>query len=213
MDSNTVPRRTWASLQQKPSQSSPSDQQAVAPLTKGDLPRRGQRRLFLIVMPMTVPVNSMCIISVIIAVRIMSTVIIIYFLKQRAVKRGWSYRTDDGRGDSCLEEGGCQQTSETHHEHTLAHFQFPSGKIKSKPVRCGRRLSEPIAFPRGTDISGGVSPQQQAVSDKCCGGGLYPGDIVFSATVAFFEGGAGIAGSVALSSGASERDQRTVAVA
>jgi len=85
-------------------------------------------------MPMTVPVDSMCIISVIIVVRIMSTVIIIYFLKQRAVKRNWGYRTDDGRGDSRLEEGDRQQTSETHHDHTLAHFQFPSGKIKSKLV-------------------------------------------------------------------------------
>jgi hypothetical protein len=75
------------------------------------------------------------------------------------------------------------------------------------------RESEPIAFPRGIDISGGVSPQQQAVSDKCCGGGLYPSDIVFAATVAFFELGAGVAGSVALSTGASKRDQRTVAVA
>jgi len=76
----------------------------------------------LIVVPMTVPVDSMCIISVIIVVWIMSTVIIIYFLKQRPVKRNWGYRTNDGCSDSCLEEGDPQQTSETHHEHTLAHF-------------------------------------------------------------------------------------------
>ena len=80
----------------------------------------------------------------------------------------------------------------------------------SEPGAAG---SEPIAFPRGIDISGGVSSQQQAVSDKCCGDGLDPSDIVFAATVTFFEREPGIAGSVALCSGASKRDQRTVAVA
>ena len=37
VDSNTAPTMHWASLQQKASCSSPSDQQAAAPLTKGDL--------------------------------------------------------------------------------------------------------------------------------------------------------------------------------
>ena len=77
----------------------------------------------------------------------------------------------------------------------------------------GAAGSEPIAFPRGIDISGGVSSQQQAVSDKCYGGGLDPSDIVFAATVAFFEREPGIGGTVALGSDASKRDQRTVAVA
>ncbi len=71
---------------------------------------------------MTVSVDSMCIISVIIVVWIMSTVIIIYFLKQRSIKRNWGCKTNDGCSDSCLEEGDPQQTSKNHHEHTLAHF-------------------------------------------------------------------------------------------
>src|ERR1700730_15561305 len=37
VDSNTAPTMHWASLQQNASCSSPSDQQAAAPLTKGDL--------------------------------------------------------------------------------------------------------------------------------------------------------------------------------
>jgi hypothetical protein len=37
VDTNTVPTMHWASLQQKASCSNPSDQQAAAPLTKGDL--------------------------------------------------------------------------------------------------------------------------------------------------------------------------------
>jgi hypothetical protein len=37
VDSNTAPTMHWASLQQKASCSSPSDQQVAAPLTKGDL--------------------------------------------------------------------------------------------------------------------------------------------------------------------------------
>ena len=37
VDSNTAPTMHWASLQQKASCPSPSDQQAAAPLTKGDL--------------------------------------------------------------------------------------------------------------------------------------------------------------------------------
>jgi hypothetical protein len=37
VDSNTAPTMHWARLQQKASCSSPSDQQAAAPLTKGDL--------------------------------------------------------------------------------------------------------------------------------------------------------------------------------
>jgi hypothetical protein len=37
VDSNTAPTIHWASLQQKASCSSPSDQQVAAPLTKGDL--------------------------------------------------------------------------------------------------------------------------------------------------------------------------------
>ena len=89
------------------------------------------KKAFLIVVPMTVSVESMCIISVIIVVRIMSTVIIIYFPKQRAVKRDWGYRTDDGRSDGCLEEGDCQQTSETHHEHTLATFDFTGESLRN----------------------------------------------------------------------------------
>ena len=37
MDTNTVPTAHWDRLQEKPSRSSLSDQQAAAPLTKGDL--------------------------------------------------------------------------------------------------------------------------------------------------------------------------------
>jgi hypothetical protein len=37
MNSDTVPTVNWASVQQKPSQSSSSDQQTTALLTKGDL--------------------------------------------------------------------------------------------------------------------------------------------------------------------------------
>jgi hypothetical protein len=91
---------------------------------------------------MTVSVESMCIISVIIVVwimgyvdfarlHVMPTVIIIYFLKQRRIKRNWGCRTNDGCSDSCLEEGDPQQTSETHHEHTLATFDFTGESLRN----------------------------------------------------------------------------------
>jgi hypothetical protein len=37
VNSNTLPTVHWASVQQKPSRSSSADQEAAAPLTKGDL--------------------------------------------------------------------------------------------------------------------------------------------------------------------------------
>ena len=43
MDSNIALTMHWASLQQKASCSSPSDQQAAAPLAKGDFADRGIR--------------------------------------------------------------------------------------------------------------------------------------------------------------------------
>jgi hypothetical protein len=79
--------------------------------------------------------------------------------------------------------------------------------VPERTDRLGRNQSEPTAFPRGFDIGGGVGRQQQAVSDEGSGSGFDPTDIVFTAAVAFFERGAGVAGSRALRSGAGKRDQ------
>ncbi len=50
----------------------------------------------------------------------------------------------------------------------------------------GTAESEPIAFPRGFNIGGGVGRQQQAVSDEGSGSGFDPSDIGVSGAIAFF---------------------------
>src|SRR5262249_33148983 len=69
------------------------------------------------------------------------------------------------------------------------------------------------AFLRGSNISFGVGGQQQTVGYEGSGCGFNLGDIVFKATIAFFQRRTGVTGSFAFGLGAGKRNERAVAVA